>query len=208
MTAWSTDDELVDTEEMIAGRDEQLETSSEEGVDSNYMGVGSTRVRTTVSHDSSASVEEFVQVKGEGAEMTTQASSRSWLPGITSLDSSIELPDETVEFLRRDIGAQSDVEVLKTDALQTRRTPFVEPVCRPDPSRFVLFPIKHPDLWEMYKKAKASFWTVEEVDLSQVRPPPQLHRMMEFDERDGDSMPSHPHSPCLPMQIVNRQACR
>lgn len=47
--------------------------------------------------------------------------------------------------------------------------PFVEPICRADPSRFVLFPIKHPDLWDMYKKAKASFWTVEEVDLSQVR---------------------------------------
>lgn len=46
---------------------------------------------------------------------------------------------------------------------------FVEPVCRADPSRFVLFPIKHAELWEMYKKAKASFWTVEEVDLSQVR---------------------------------------
>ncbi|CAN0399494.1 unnamed protein product, partial [Hapterophycus canaliculatus] len=45
--------------------------------------------------------------------------------------------------------------------------PFVEPICRADPSRFVLFPIKHPELWDMYKKAKASFWTVEEVDLSQ-----------------------------------------
>lgn len=45
---------------------------------------------------------------------------------------------------------------------------FVEPICRADPSRFVLFPIKHAELWEMYKKAKASFWTVEEVDLSQV----------------------------------------
>ncbi|CAM9739217.1 unnamed protein product, partial [Ectocarpus sp. 12 AP-2014] len=48
-----------------------------------------------------------------------------------------------------------------------RGVPFVEPICRADPSRFVLFPIKHPELWDMYKKAKASFWTVEEVDLSQ-----------------------------------------
>ncbi|CAM9728178.1 unnamed protein product, partial [Phaeothamnion confervicola] len=45
--------------------------------------------------------------------------------------------------------------------------PFVEAICREDSSRFVLFPIKHPDLWQMYKQAKASFWTVEEVDLSQ-----------------------------------------
>lgn len=33
--------------------------------------------------------------------------------------------------------------------------------------RFVLFPIKYPKIWEMYKKAEASFWTAEEIDLSQ-----------------------------------------
>jgi len=32
--------------------------------------------------------------------------------------------------------------------------------------RFVLFPIKHDDIWSMYKKAEASFWTAEEIDLS------------------------------------------
>lgn len=32
--------------------------------------------------------------------------------------------------------------------------------------RFVLFPIKHGEMWEMYKKAQASFWTAEEIDLS------------------------------------------
>jgi ribonucleotide reductase beta subunit family protein with ferritin-like domain len=32
--------------------------------------------------------------------------------------------------------------------------------------RFVLFPIHHADIWQMYKKAEASFWTAEEIDLS------------------------------------------
>ena len=32
--------------------------------------------------------------------------------------------------------------------------------------RFVLFPIKYKDIWEMYKKHEASFWTAEEIDLS------------------------------------------
>lgn len=32
--------------------------------------------------------------------------------------------------------------------------------------RYTMFPIKHDDLWEMYKKSVASFWTVEEVDLT------------------------------------------
>ncbi|RAH13456.1 MAG: ribonucleoside-diphosphate reductase [Methanobacteriota archaeon] len=31
--------------------------------------------------------------------------------------------------------------------------------------RYVLFPIKHPDIWEMYKKHEAAFWTASEVDL-------------------------------------------
>jgi ribonucleoside-diphosphate reductase subunit M2 len=32
--------------------------------------------------------------------------------------------------------------------------------------RFVLFPIIYEDIWLMYKKQVASFWTTEEIDLS------------------------------------------
>ena len=42
-----------------------------------------------------------------------------------------------------------------------------EPLLVEDPLRFVLFPIRHHDIWEMYKKHEASFWTAEEIDLSQ-----------------------------------------
>jgi ribonucleoside-diphosphate reductase beta chain len=41
-----------------------------------------------------------------------------------------------------------------------------EPILQENKDRFVLFPIKHNDIWEMYKKAEASFWTAEEIDLS------------------------------------------
>lgn len=41
-----------------------------------------------------------------------------------------------------------------------------EPILRENKDRFVLFPIRHQQIWEMYKKAEASFWTAEEVDLS------------------------------------------
>lgn len=41
-----------------------------------------------------------------------------------------------------------------------------EPLLRPNPHRFVIFPIQYHDIWLMYKKAVASIWTVEEVDLS------------------------------------------
>jgi ribonucleoside-diphosphate reductase subunit M2 len=40
-----------------------------------------------------------------------------------------------------------------------------EPILRENPHRFVIFPIQYKDIWSYYKKAVASFWTVEEVDL-------------------------------------------
>mmetsp|Transcript_11008 Transcript_11008/g.28235 ORF Transcript_11008/g.28235 Transcript_11008/m.28235 type:complete len:332 (+) Transcript_11008:122-1117(+) len=41
-----------------------------------------------------------------------------------------------------------------------------EPLLKENPDRFCMFPIKYQSIWEMYKKAEASFWTAEEVDLS------------------------------------------
>lgn len=41
-----------------------------------------------------------------------------------------------------------------------------EPLLMENPGRFVLFPIQHHDIWQMYKKAEASFWTAEEIDLA------------------------------------------
>jgi len=57
--------------------------------------------------------------------------------------------------------------VHKTDHyLQMERGELApEPLLVENPHRFVIFPIKEHDLWEMYKKAEASFWTAEEIDL-------------------------------------------
>lgn len=41
-----------------------------------------------------------------------------------------------------------------------------EPILQDNKDRFVLFPIKHQDIWHMYKQAEASFWTAEELDLT------------------------------------------
>jgi len=42
-----------------------------------------------------------------------------------------------------------------------------DPLLQENPHRWVMFPIQHPEIWEMYKKHVASFWTAEEIDLSQ-----------------------------------------
>lgn len=42
-----------------------------------------------------------------------------------------------------------------------------EPILKPNPNRFVIFPIQYDDIWQFYKNAEASFWTAEEIDLQQ-----------------------------------------
>ena len=41
-----------------------------------------------------------------------------------------------------------------------------EPLLDATPNRFCMFPIQNHTVWEFYKRAVASFWTAEEVDLS------------------------------------------
>ena len=41
-----------------------------------------------------------------------------------------------------------------------------DPLLVSDDSRFVMFPIKHDDIWQMYKKHVDCFWRAEEIDLS------------------------------------------
>ena len=43
----------------------------------------------------------------------------------------------------------------------------IEPMLQENMDRFVLFPIEQHEIWEMYKLHAASFWTAEEIDLSQ-----------------------------------------
>ena len=35
-----------------------------------------------------------------------------------------------------------------------------------NPNRFVLFPIQHNNIWELYKKQVSMFWIPEEIDFT------------------------------------------
>ncbi|KAJ3810637.1 ribonucleotide reductase [Lentinula aff. lateritia] len=50
-----------------------------------------------------------------------------------------------------------------------------EPLLRKSQRRLVLFPIQYKELWRMYKKAEASFWTSGEIDLT--------HDLVDWNER-------------------------
>jgi len=49
---------------------------------------------------------------------------------------------------------------------QFRELEKADPLLMDNPRRWVMFPIQYPEVWEMYKKHEASFWTAEEIDLS------------------------------------------
>lgn len=42
-----------------------------------------------------------------------------------------------------------------------------EKILIPNNKRYIVYPIEYPDLWELFKKAQASTWFTEEVDMSQ-----------------------------------------
>src|SRR6056297_3282912 len=57
----------------------------------------------------------------------------------------------------------------------------LEPILQENKDRFVIFPIKHHDIWDWYKKMEASFWTAEEIDLHQDLS--DLNQKLTSDER-------------------------
>ncbi|KAH7879677.1 ribonucleotide reductase small subunit [Lentinula edodes] len=50
-----------------------------------------------------------------------------------------------------------------------------EPLLKKSQRRFALFPVQYKEIWQMYKKAEASFWTSEEIDLT--------HDLVDWNER-------------------------
>eukprot|EP00210_Caulerpa_lentillifera_P009030 g8619.t1 len=60
--------------------------------------------------------------------------------------------------------SKENVEFISSPSKRTKHE-TKEPLLDDNSERFCIFPIKYDSVWEFYKKAEASFWTVEEVDL-------------------------------------------
>ncbi|CAK5275692.1 unnamed protein product [Mycena citricolor] len=92
-----------------------------------------------------------------------------------SLESPVKkiAPLQLVDDARRSTSPESEAD--EEARLTELRKKFVgdidlpeseEPLLKETRRRFVLFPIQYNEIWQMYKKAEASFWTAEEMDLS------------------------------------------
>lgn len=62
---------------------------------------------------------------------------------------------------------QNEQEVNIDQVLPPKTVLNAEPILTENKDRFVLYPIKHNDIWDFHKKAEASFWTAQEIDLIQ-----------------------------------------
>lgn len=83
--------------------------------------------------------------------------------------------DESSPVIKRKIGQNrrraksvdsADIRSISKEPIKKKKE---EPLLVSNPNRFVIFPIQHQKIWEMYKKAEGSFWTAEELDLSKDR---------------------------------------
>lgn len=63
-------------------------------------------------------------------------------------------------------SVKADMDAEKGKEERVKAMDALEPLLKENPRRFVVLPIMYEDIWQMYKKAEASFWTAEEVDLS------------------------------------------
>jgi len=75
---------------------------------------------------------------------------------------------ENLNINKENAGAVKQVKKVVKDITQSKKEiqdVSNEPLLAENPQRFVILPIQYNDIWQMYKKAQASFWTAEEVDL-------------------------------------------
>jgi len=80
----------------------------------------------------------------------------------------VALPADLDEMLASPPAAVvlSNEQPMSRVSVEIKRLEAEDPLLKENPRRFVMFPIQYPEVWEMYKKHEASFWTAEEIDLS------------------------------------------
>jgi len=107
--------------------------------------------------------------KENSKSMSEIAKSKSINKAISAMDKETEMKDlkEALENMKVDTVKEDNPKSAEPE--QEQKYPasmdLKEPLCIESKNRFVLFPIANQEIWSMYKKHVASFWTAEEIDL-------------------------------------------
>uniref|UniRef100_A0A7S1YWC7 Uncharacterized protein n=1 Tax=Ditylum brightwellii TaxID=49249 RepID=A0A7S1YWC7_9STRA len=103
----------------------------------------------------------FHEISGDAEFTSTDESSTSG--SSASGDESQDSPETCVDLVKKRTKNVAMTDHRRAE-LEGRHKP--EPLLVENSGRFVLFPIQDKEIWDMYKKAEASFWTAEEIDLA------------------------------------------
>eukprot|EP00490_Sorites_sp_Unknown_P013022 CAMPEP_0114660096 /NCGR_PEP_ID=MMETSP0191-20121206/19288_1 /TAXON_ID=126664 /ORGANISM="Sorites sp." /LENGTH=425 /DNA_ID=CAMNT_0001887541 /DNA_START=60 /DNA_END=1333 /DNA_ORIENTATION=+ len=89
--------------------------------------------------------------------------------GIITRNYEVNLPADLDEALAKKASNDSLAPVPMKSAISEKYKELekLDPLLKENPRRWVMFPLQYPEVWEMYKKHEASFWTAEEIDLAQ-----------------------------------------
>merc|ERR1719221_164692 len=87
--------------------------------------------------------------------------------GLIAANYDFELPGALRQLLLTKQALTSAAVPLSRISVEYKELEKNDPLLKENPRRWVMFPIQYNEIWEMYKKHEASFWTAEEVDLSQ-----------------------------------------
>ncbi|KAJ1335329.1 ribonucleoside-diphosphate reductase subunit M2 [Microdochium nivale] len=82
------------------------------------------------------------------------------------IDADFDSLASQIESQKPEVEQSKEVSPNNSEFAKIKAMESEEPLLMENPQRFVLFPIKYHEIWQMYKKAEASFWTAEEIDLS------------------------------------------
>ena len=95
-----------------------------------------------------------IDLSGDAKEKVPKKNSRSRKLSAASPELKAKSDPLAVELPPIDLSGDAKAQLAK------------EPLLDPTDDRFVIFPIRHPDIWEKYKQHMSVFWTPEEIDLS------------------------------------------
>ncbi|EJP64802.1 hypothetical protein ACQRIT_003953 [Beauveria bassiana] len=119
--------------------------------------------QTTPSKQAASAIESF-KMESPVKKLDFSSGNKENLPADASLETtSTDIIDQKPIAIAAKKDAKDDTPAV---APGIKPEEVDEPLLQENPQRFVLFPIKYHEIWQMYKKAEASFWTAEEIDLS------------------------------------------
>ncbi|KAK6458636.1 small subunit of ribonucleotide reductase [Scheffersomyces xylosifermentans] len=111
---------------------------------------------------------DMTSIKGKSLtdKLAAEAAEKDVSQNVVAAKNNIVAPVETV---KTDVDKEEHAAFLAKHKVHRHHLKTLEkdePLLLENKRRFVLFPIKYHEVWQMYKKAEASFWTAEEIDLS------------------------------------------